>query len=294
VDWLGYAPLVDGEVQVGERVVRYSVYGTVGGPPVMSFGGSPSTRWKRPDAVQAIEESGLWMVVPDRPGYGGSTRQPGRTVASVVTDTAVLADALGWNRFAVTGGSGGGPHALACAALLADRVTRCAVTGSNAPPIVDGPEPTEDDEKADPRRNRTSWLVARGEQHLRPLLEDTARSIMERIEAGGPEIPPDPESLPGPPARDDVDAMARLNATFVTSHDGWVDDHVAFATDWGFDFADIRVPVGLWYGSTDERAGKYADVLAAAIPHAERKPYAGGHIPPTNAYRDLLSWLTLS
>jgi pimeloyl-ACP methyl ester carboxylesterase len=233
------------------------------------------------------------MVVPDRPGYGGSTRRPGRTVASVVTDARALADSLGWGRFAVTGGSGGGPHALACAALMADRVVRCAVVGSNAPAIVDGPEPTEDDEKADPRRNRTSWLAVRGEKHIRPLLENAARDIMAGVEAGRPEVPPQPGTPPGPPARDDAAAMARLTATFVTRHDGWVDDHLAFANDWGFELSDIRVPVGLWYGSGDERSGKYAGILAEAIPHVELKPYTGGHIPPENAYRELLSWLTL-
>ena len=231
--------------------------------------------------------------MPDRPGYGGSTRQPGRTVASVVADAEALADQLGWERFAVTGGSGGGPHALACAALLPDRVIRCAVSGSNAPPIVDGPEPTEADEQADPRRNRTSWLAARGEQHIRPLLEEAARNIMARVEDGGPEFPPEPGSPPGPPARDDAGSMARLTATFVTSHDGWVDDHLAFATDWGFQLGDVRVPVSIWYGSGDERAHKYADILATAMPHAERKPYTGGHIQPENAYRELLDWLKL-
>ena len=284
---------MDGELQIGPRLVRYSTYGDVGGPPAIAFGGSPSTRWRRPDAVRAIEESGLWMAIPDRPGYGGSTRQPGRTVAAAAADAEALADHLGWERFAVTGGSGGGPHALACAALLPDRVTRCAVTGSNTPPIVDGPEPTEAEEQEDPRRNRTSWLAARGEEHIRPPIEEAARTIMAGIEAGGPEIPPAPGSPPGPPARDDPEAMARLTATFVTSHDGWVDDNVAFATDWGFRLGDIRVPVSIWYGSGDDRAHKYADILAAAMPHAERRPYAGGHIQPENAYRELLGWMRL-
>lgn len=279
-------------VEIGDRVLLYTVYGADDGVPVMSFGGTPSTRWKRPEVVATIESSGVWMVMPDRPGYGGSTRQSGRTVASVASDALALADALDWERFAVTGGSGGGPHALACAALLPDRVTRCAVTGSNAPPLVDGPEPTEAEEQADPRRNRTSWLAVNGD--LRPGLEETARTIMARVEEGGPEFPPDPGSPPGPPAREDPEAVARLTATFVTSHDGWIDDHVAFAQPWGFDLGDIKVPVSLWHGSADERAGKYADHLAAAIPHAERKYYVGGHIPPTNAYRELLRWLTLS
>jgi len=282
---------VDHQLQIGDRVLHYSLYGDPAGTPAVSLGGSPSTRWKRPDAVRAIEESGLCLLVPDRPGYGGSTRQPGRTVADVVTDVQALADANNWDRFAVTGGSGGGPHALACAALLADRVTRCAVSAGIAPPIVDGPEPTEDE--ADPRRNRTSWLAARGEEHIRPLFEEAARSIMAAVEAGGPEIPPDPHSPapPAPPARDDPNAMARLTATFVTSHDGWVDDNLAFATDWGFSLADVRVPTSIWFGSADDRARKYADLLALEIPQAELVGYAGGHIQPAAAYRELLRWL---
>lgn len=282
----------EGFVRLGDRILLYNLYGTEGGVPAISFGGSPSTRWKRPDAVTALNESGLWVAVPDRPGYGGSTRQPGRTVASVVPDVVALADALGWERFAVTGGSGGGPHALACAALLPDRVTRCAVTASIAPPILDGPEPTEDEERADPRRNRTSWKALHGD--LRPGLEETSRSIMKAVEEGGPEIPPDPGSPPGPPAREDPAAMARLTATFVTSHDGWRDDLIAFAQPWGFELGEIHIPVTLWHGSADERAGKYADYLSAAIPHAERRYYIGGHIPPTNTYRELLHWLKLS
>lgn len=283
---------MEGSVRVDGRVVFYNMYGTEGGVPVISFGGSPSTRWKRPDAVAGILESGVWLAQADRPGYGGSTRQPGRTVASVVPDVVALADELGWERFAVTGGSGGGPHALACAALLPSRVTRCAVTGSISPPIVDGPEPTAEEEAADPRRNRTSWLAVHGD--LRPGLEETAQTIMKLVGEGGPEIPPDPGAEPGPPAREDPAAMARLTATFVTSHDGWLDDLIAFANPWGFDLGDVNVRVSLWHGSADERSGKYADHLAAAIPDAERKYYIGGHIPPANAYREQLHWLTLS
>ncbi|WP_427894019.1 alpha/beta fold hydrolase [Kribbella sp. GL6] len=283
---------MEGLLRVDDRIVLYNIYGTEGGVPAISFGGSPSTRWKRPDAVEAIEASGVRLVQADRPGYGGSTRQRGRTVASVVPDVVALADELGWERFAVTGGSGGGPHALACAALLPERVTRCAVTGSISPPIVDGPEPTEDEETADPRRNRTSWKALHGD--LRPGMEEAARTIMGAVEAGGPEIPPDPGAEPGPPAREDTAAMARLAATFVTSHDGWEDDLIAFAKPWGFDLGDISVPVSLWHGSADDRASKYADHLMAAVPGAERRFYVGGHIPPANAYRELLRWLTLS
>ena len=85
--------------------------------------------------------------------------------------------------------------------------------------------------------------------------------------------------------------MARLTATFVTSHDGLVDDNVAFATDWGFSLADVQVPTSIWVGSADDRARKYADLLATEIPHAELAPYTGGHIQPIPAFRAMLHWL---
>jgi pimeloyl-ACP methyl ester carboxylesterase len=242
---------VDHSLGLGDRLVHYCLYGGLGGVPIVSLGGSPSTRWKRPDIVDAIEDSGVRMLIPDRPGYGGSTRQPGRTVVDVVTDVAALADAQGWDRFAVTGGSGGGPHALACAALLGDRVTRCAVSACIMPPIVDGPEP------ADLKSSPTP--VSRGNL--------------------------------APPALADPAAMARLTATFVTSHDGWVDDNLAFATDWGFSLNAIQVPTSIWYGDQDQRSRTHANLLTAAIQGAELFAYEGGHLQPAPAYREMLGWL---
>ncbi|MFI5734602.1 alpha/beta fold hydrolase [Kribbella sp. NPDC051587] len=283
----------DGELRIGSRLLKYTLYGPTDGFPVVSLGGTSSTRWKRPSVVEAIAAAGLLMAVPDRPGYGGSTRQPGRSVADAAGDVALLADHLGWSTFAVTGGSGGGPHALACAALLSDRVIRCASVGGIAPPLTHDPEPTEAEEQADPRRDRHAWQAARDVNVLRPELEVSFARVMAAVEAGGPEFPPDPHdpAPPAPPARDDPEAMARLTATFVTSMDGVLDDLVAFATPWGFDLADVRVPTSIWHGTADERAGKQAGYLIEALPAAEAIQYVGAHAPPTAAYREILRWL---
>src|SRR5687768_3689888 len=114
-------------IRADGTVLRYCLYGGADGYPVVFHSGSPSSRWKWPALIGSMQRSKLSLLVYDRPGYGGSTRLPGRTVVDAVEDVRVLVDAHGWQRFAVFGGSGGGPHALACAALLADRVTRCAV-----------------------------------------------------------------------------------------------------------------------------------------------------------------------
>jgi pimeloyl-ACP methyl ester carboxylesterase len=271
------------------RLIRYCGYGPRDGFPVVSHSGSPATRWKRPVVIEAIEQAGLRLLVPDRPGYGGSARQRGRSVADAAQDAALLADAQGWAQFAVTGTSGGGPHALACAAQLAGRVTRCAVASGISPPDTSGPLSPD---PAHPRRNKTSWLAARGEDAVRPHLAAAAREIMARVEAGGPEMPPDPAAPePGPPALGDPAAMARLRATFAGSHDGWVDDNIAFARPWGFEFSDIAVPVSIWYGTHDATGRAHADWLLSRIPAAARYEYPGGHIPGDSAYRRILAWL---
>jgi pimeloyl-ACP methyl ester carboxylesterase len=257
------------ELTAGDgRVLRYCWYGPADGRPVISHGGSPSSRWKRPSNISSMEQSGLRFLVYDRPGYGGSIRQPGRSVADVVGDVQALADAHGWPRFAIFGGSGGGPHALACAALLADRVTRCAVLSGIKP--------------ADPAK------PPRDEAELRSRLAQTATDVTARIDAGGPEFPTEP----GPPARTDPDAMARLRATFVDGMDGWVDDSLAFARPWGFDPEKITVPVGIWRGTDDANVpADHAEWLLAHIPTAEGHVYTGGHLPGPDVYGQIYDWL---
>ncbi|WP_018350043.1 alpha/beta fold hydrolase [Longispora albida] len=255
-------------VRAGGTVLRYCFYGPPDGHPVVWHNGSPSSRWKWPTVAEAMERSKLRVLVYDRPGYGGSTRRPGRTVADAASDVRDLADACGWEQFAVFGGSGGGPHALACAALLAGRVTRCAVL-SGIKPRDPGDQPQD-------------------EASLRSQLADVAAQILAPIEAGGPEIP----SEPGPPARDDPDAMSRVRATFVDSLDGWVDDSLAFAQPWGFDLAEIRVPVGVWRGSQDHLVpGDHSGHLLAHIATAQGHVYPGGHLPGAAVYDDIHTWL---
>ncbi|MFG1906790.1 alpha/beta fold hydrolase [Kribbella sp. NPDC048928] len=177
--------LVDGQVGVEGRTLRFCLYGPADGVPVIELYGTPSTRLRRPDQVAAMEQSGVRVLMADRPGYGGSTRQPGRTVADFVRDVEALADSQGWERFAIAGGSGGGPHALACAALLPHRVTRCAVISGVRPQVVALPP----------------------EGVLRGQLAQLGADILGQVEAGGPEYPGAP---PGPPAWDDPVARARL------------------------------------------------------------------------------------
>src|SRR3954470_15951460 len=113
------------------RTLAYLERGDLDGPPILAHHGTPGSRLSR-HPNDAVYE-GLRVISYDRPGYGRSDRNAGRDVASAAADAATIADALGLERFPVMGVSGGGPHALACAALLPQRVTRAAILVGAAP-----------------------------------------------------------------------------------------------------------------------------------------------------------------
>ena len=257
---------VDGEVRLDGRMVRFTAYGPEDGARILFHTGTPSTRLRRPDQVQDIEASGVRVIAIDRPGYGGSSRQPGRTVADAAADAAGLADAVGWERFAVLGGSGGGPHALACAAMLPDRVTRCAVLNG----VMPGKRSLD-------------------QSRLRAQLLKMGVDIVEKVKRGGPEYPGGPLA---PPAWRDPAVRERLRATFVDGIDGWLDDHLALGEEWGFELAGIRMPVTIWFGTHDDTVTSSASHwLLDSIPHSEARPFPGGHLPDTTTSREIYTWL---
>src|SRR3954453_9122365 len=100
------------------RVLRYCLPGPADGFPIIAHNGTPSTRWRRPDQIAVMHECGVRVLMPDRPGYGGSAPPPGARGRRCGRRRPSSRRCQDWDRFAVFGGSGGGPHALATAALL--------------------------------------------------------------------------------------------------------------------------------------------------------------------------------
>lgn len=115
------------------RVLRVQDSGATEAPAVVFFHGTPGSRLLHESWLAAAASAGLRLLAYDRPGYGGSTSEPDRTVADAAADTAAVVDQLQVDRFAVWGASGGGPHALVCAALLPDRVVAAAAAPAAAP-----------------------------------------------------------------------------------------------------------------------------------------------------------------
>jgi pimeloyl-ACP methyl ester carboxylesterase len=283
-------PLRDG------RTLSYCLYGRDHGVPVIFHYGTPGVRLLSPQAVRAAVRQGVRLLVPDRPGYGGSTRRPGRRVADVVEDVSLLADALGWDRFATWGSSGGAPHALACAALLPDRVRRCAAVVSPAPFDAEGLDWFAGMSPG----NVEEFTQARlGEATYRPLVERLAREAVASVEAGEVEIPPD-YNLP----EADLAVLRgrllerghhqRTRMAFLGGVDGWIDDIMAMTEPWGFHLSQIDAPMSIWYGPDDVLSPRgHAEWLMAHLPNAKRRELpSGGHLLNDNDLDSLYTWLT--
>jgi pimeloyl-ACP methyl ester carboxylesterase len=236
----------------------------------------------------------IQLISFDRPGYGESDRMAGRRVADAADDVLTIADALGLERFAVVGRSGGGPHALACAALLPGRVTKAAVLVGLAPRGADG----------------LAWFDGMTQSNVaeHAAAADGYEKIAEITQAAAEAIRADPASLlaklqdelPDPDLRVVADRGIRsmLLETYTealrTSAYGWIDDALAFYSPWGFDPAAVTIPVLLWHGASDNLSPvSHARWLAGRIPNSAVVVQAGAaHFGALDVLPDILRWLS--
>ena len=267
--------------------------GDPSGPLVVYHHGTPMAGLLYEPHARDAEERGLRLVGYSRPGYGASTRQPGRRVAEAAADTAALVDVLGVERFATWGLSGGGPHALACAALLGDRVAAAASLAGVAPFDAEGLDYLDGMGEANVEE---FGAVLEGEDVLRPLLEAQAEQL---VASGEQALLDQLGSLVGPQDRAVLrgEVVAYLRAVdrvgLASGADGWIDDDLAFVAPWGFDIEAIRVPVLVWQGR-DDRFVPFAhgEWLAARIPAAEARLTDDGHLTlMARRVPDVHAWL---
>jgi pimeloyl-ACP methyl ester carboxylesterase len=255
------------EDEADARVAVFWQHGTpnVGSPPEPLF--------------PAAAASGLRWVSYDRPGYGGSSPDPGRDLAAAAADVAAIADALGIGRFTVLGHSGGGPHALACGALLPERVLAVVSVSAPAPANAGG----------------LDWFAGWSPSGVAE--QRAARAGRAALEAYLPTAEFDPETFtPG-----DQQALegrwswlGGVAGQAIEQGDaGMVADLLAGAAAWGFDPAGITVPVLIVHGAADRMVpSAHGEWLAAQCPAAELRivPDAG-HITVLDSAPAALAWL---
>jgi pimeloyl-ACP methyl ester carboxylesterase len=251
------------------RSLEVSVSGPEQATPLILHHGTPSDRTQYRPLAEAAAARGLRLVSYSRPGYGGSSRQPGRAVADCVADTLAIVEQLGAGRFYTVGWSGGGPHALACAALLGDRVLACASIAGVGPFGATG----LDFLAGMGRENHAEYGAAlAGPSELQAYLEREAQALAkvtgDQVAAALGDLvsPVDVRAITG-------NFAAYLATTFRRSVStgiwGWFDDDLAFIRPWGFDLDDIGVPVVVWQGGQDRMVPfAHGQWLATHVPGA--------------------------
>lgn len=274
------------------RTLAVDLTGDLTGWPVFLLHGTPGSRSGPIPRGSVLSRLGVQLISYDRPGYGGSTRHPGRRVADAASDVAAIADALELDHFSVIGRSGGGPHALACTALLSGRVARTAVLVGLAPSDAPGLE----------------WFEGMTDANVREFSEaDTDESMLvERLRLRSEQARHDPESLldllrsqmTATDIRvvDAVEIRKLLAASYgealAAGPYGWIDDVLALRGTWGFLLGSINTPVRLWHGADDNFApASHAVWLAGQIPDAEIQVEANtAHFGAVEALPNILAW----
>jgi pimeloyl-ACP methyl ester carboxylesterase len=243
--------------------------GPADGDVLLFHMGTPSSAIPYPPMAEAMADRGLRYVAFNRAGYGSSTRRPGRSVADVVDDARAVLDHLGAATAITIGWSGGGPHALACGALLSDRIQAVATIASVAPYPADG----------------LDYLAGMGEENVEEFSAalESPEALLAFMERSSPifrAVTGEQIAATFGDLIDDVDRgaltgefaawlAADIREALRESYWGWFDDDMAFVKPWGFALDDIRRPVHVWQGRHD-RMVPYAhgEWLAAHIPGA--------------------------
>jgi pimeloyl-ACP methyl ester carboxylesterase len=264
------------------RILDVVVAGPGDGIPLVFHHGTPGAAITFEPFVNAAVSRGLRYFSYSRPGYGHSTRQEGRVVANCAADAQDVVAQFGGDRFFTIGWSGGGPHALACAALLPEHVIAASSIAGIAPW----------------GSKNLDWLAGMGKENIEEL--GAALSGREKLQLFLERVGPEFASVTGDQIIrafgdlvDDVDKMTlsgqlgdflagNIREALSQGFSGWLDDDMAFIRDWGFDLTKIPVPVSIWQGAKD-RMVPYAHGQWLA----EHVPGVTKHLMPDHGHLSL-------
>ena len=246
------------------RHLAYSEYGDSQGKPVLFFHGWPGARLQGQLADSPAKYLGVRTIAPDRPGFGLSDFQPGRSILDWPKDIAELADQLGFAQFAVLGLSGGAPYALACAHEIPHQLTAIGIISGVGPVDTHGAS-----EGVSPSLKRMILLTKNAPWLVKVLLWRSSRRVRQDPEGSFDKLL---STLPAPdryaltqPGIKEMALSARIDSFQSGSRGhGW--EMGLFARPWGFPREDIQMPVHLWHGKEDQEilpitAQKQADAI---------------------------------
>jgi pimeloyl-ACP methyl ester carboxylesterase len=287
-------PVREGTVTTPDgRTLAYLERGAQDGLPVFALHGTPGCRFVRHSDPELYERHGVRWIAYDRPGYGLSDPHLGRSVADAPADIAALADGLGLDRFAVVGGSGGAPHALACGALLGARVIRVGALVTPAPPDAEDFDFFEG--LADLNVQEFSAALE-GREAIEGFLQPYVEGIRENVDAVIEEMLTElPEIDRQRASKPEQRAIMREGWTEAVRQGsrGWADDDLAFAKPWGFDLGGVAVETRVWQGELDVLTPRpHGEYVASRLPNGEFELLEGGGHFLDEEWGVVLDWLT--
>jgi pimeloyl-ACP methyl ester carboxylesterase len=249
------------------RVLDVYLAGPSDGDVLLFHSGTPGVPLPYEPMVAEMAKRGIRYVAVSRPGYGSSTRRPGRSVADVIDDAVTVLDHVGADNAVTVGWSGGGPHALACAALLPDRIRAAATIAGVAPYPADGIDYLE----GMGQENLDEFAAAlEGPEALLPFKERALTTwgcvTADEVAASFGDLVDDVDR--GVLTGEFAEWMATVfRDSLREGYWGWYDDDMAFIRPWGCALGDIRIPVHVWQGRHDRM-----------VPYSHG-PWLAGHIP---------------
>jgi pimeloyl-ACP methyl ester carboxylesterase len=263
-------PIVDGDLKLADgRTLAYAHWGDPSGQPVLLFHGSPSSRLFCPDPA-ATAAAGVHLVTIDRPGYGRSDHQPGRTILDWPADVEQLVDTTGLARFAVVAHSSGGPYALACATRMPGRVTRIALVSCVVP--IDE-VPAAEAELDDSGRELVE-LARRNPEEAAAGIATAASWLAHEPDRflTLPRPASDAQLLQDPQIR--AMYLAAVREAVRQGLSGYASDEVLERRPWGFRLADVEADVTVWHGDRDQYIPRpHVEAMAGRLRRARTEFY---------------------
>lgn len=262
------------------RVLAYAEYGDHAGTPLFFFHGGNDSRLEAAILHETAVRMGIRVIAPDRPGYGRSDFQPNRTFLDWPNDVAQLADALSIPQFAVVGHSGGGPHAAAVAYVLPERITGVALVSSAAPP-------GSSNKGMHPLFRVMNFFMGHSARLHRLLTQQTANQVSNTPDTffaqWGRMSAADGRLFATQP---DVTATitAEMREALRQGIDGILQEHPLYKRPWGFDLAEIKLPIHIWHGLADAQAAP-----AWSVYLAEHIPNSDSHLIPDEGHFSILA-----
>lgn len=250
----------DGELRLPDgRTLAWRWWGEPGGTPILRLQGTPGSRLYRHPDTTIQRDLGVRYLMADRPGYGGSTRLPGRGVAVIADDLAALLDHHHLDRVPVMGTSGGGPHALAVAARHPERITAVSV-------IVGGSPLKPDEVGRLVGVNAAGYAAAeRGWDALYEVLAVVRERLLGDEGMAGvlSDAPPEDRQIMQNPSWQRI-SRANTAEALRQGAEGWTDESMAMHEDWDFDLGSVQPSVTWWAGDNDKNVPLSAIQRAAA------------------------------